>query len=139
MSDRSQSPAFRAAELAAILARHYPDASPYRIASVVAEMQRATRAAKAFAEARCNYDLGDPDDSKSDYARRYKRQENAAARINAMLAWTDISPSRHDETIDRKHGLAAKIVLGGDPRGACGRLIIPGQRGDGWGDGFAIY
>ncbi|OYT68906.1 MAG: hypothetical protein CFK52_14280, partial [Chloracidobacterium sp. CP2_5A] len=34
---------------------------------------------------------------------------------------------------------APRITLGGDPRGPCGRLHIPGLRGDGWGEGFALY
>ena len=34
---------------------------------------------------------------------------------------------------------APAAQLGGDPPGPCARLHIPGQRGDSWGDGFAIY
>lgn len=135
MSARHETPAFRAAELSAILARHYPDATPHSIAEVVAEMQRATRSAKRFAEDQCNFDLGDPDDARSNYARRSKRQDSAEQRINGRLA--------HISLIERctqaVHTEPAKVDLGGDPRGPCGRLHVPGQRGDGWGEGFAIY
>lgn len=116
-------PTFRAAKIAA---------------AVVVEMQRATRSAKAFAEAQCNYDLGDPDDDKSEYARRYKRQANAAARINERLQhhclWAGLPTTKHMPKAN-----AARLELGGDPRGACGRLIVPGLMGDGFGEGFAIY
>jgi hypothetical protein len=33
----------------------------------------------------------------------------------------------------------ARVELGGDPRGACAWLKVPGLEGDGFGDGFGIY
>lgn len=138
MSARHESPAFRAAELAAILARHYPDAASHNIADVVADMQRATRTAKRFAEDQCTFDLGDPDDTRSDYARRSKRQDSAERRINAVLMRAKLYNLRYTGEA-APHAAPAKVDLGGDPRGPCGRLHVPGQRGDGWGDGFAIY
>jgi hypothetical protein len=33
----------------------------------------------------------------------------------------------------------ARVQLGGDARGRCAALLLPGVAGDGWGDGFAIY
>lgn len=133
--NRSNAPAFRAAELAAILARHYPDAPPHLVAEVVGDMQRATRAAVRFATDQCNRDLGDPDDARSEYARRRKREDRAQARINSVLLLPSLNPARSQPMC----GAPATVELGGDPRGPCGRLHVPGQRGDGWGDGFAIY
>jgi len=122
---------FRAAELAALLARHYPAATPDRVAFAVLAMQRAARAAKRFAEDRCNYDLGEARE-----ARRQRREDAAEAAVNAWLASRYLSPA---SAADEAHESPARLALGGDPRGACGRLHIPGQRGDGWGDGFAVY
>lgn len=120
----------RAAELAAILARHCAengdDIQPIMLASVVADMQAAARSAKRIAEHACNY--GYRDDAHE--ARTMKRQDRAQDKINAALANVAcVMPADKRPTIE----------LGGDPRGPCARLHIPGQRGDGWGDGFAVY
>jgi hypothetical protein len=101
MTDKINSSRFRAATLAALLARHYPDATPHRISLVVWQMQAAARSAVAF-----------------------EKQQDA---INKTLA-----------ELPTWHG-SATVKLGGDPRGPCARLEIPGQPGDGFGDGFAIF
>jgi len=138
--NRSQTPAFRAAELAALLARHYPAAPIGAIANTVGDMQRAARAAKRHAEALCSYEWAEA------RAEAWARQENrAAARINyrLSLAALDNLPSeiaRHEPaTLAGKHPAPATVTLGGDPRGPCGQLAIHGQRGDGGDDGCAIY
>ena len=138
--NRSQTPAFRAAELAALLARHYPEASVGAIADIVGDMQRATRAAKHHAEALCSYAWAEAK------AEAWTRQESRAeARLNyrlSLAALDNLPPeiARHEPaTLAGKHPAPATVTLGGDPRGPCGRLAIPGQRGDGWDEGFAIY
>ena len=130
---------YRAATLGALLARHYPAASPHSVGLVVFEMQRATRAAKKFAEDRCNFNLGDSEDPKSAYSRRDRAQDRAAFAITDRLAHPRLIEWEYASAEDTRIAEPAQIELGGDPRGACGRLIIPGQLGDGWGEGFAIY
>ena len=142
--NRSQTPVFRAAELAALLARHYQAAPVGAIAAVVDDMQRAARAAKRHAEALCSYEWAEA------RAPVWTRQESRAAeRINARLARIRLQPvdmpamPPHATGCDgdgyELHPAPASIRLGGDPRGPCGYLSIPGLPGDGWGDGFAIY
>ena len=123
----SNKPAFRAAELAALLARHYPDANPYRIARVVAAMQRAARSAVAWELRRCNEPMTEAQEERG--ARRIARLQDE---INAELIALGHNPQR------RARKDLAVLSLGGDPRGPCARLTIPGQRGGGWGDGFAV-
>jgi hypothetical protein len=103
-------------------------------------MQRATRSARNFETNRCNYPM-----TEAQEARGQNRTANAQARINAMLALTCLfanqpgdAPSR-DERVTGLHPAPATVSLGGDCRGPCGSLQVPGLRGDGWGDGFAIY
>ena len=119
-----QTPAFRAAQLAAILARHYPAANPYHVAKVVSAMQSATRQAKAWEIRRCN----DPMTEKQE-ERGYTRKQKLQEKVNGMLRELGDVPEH------------ACIRLGGDPRGSCGQLIVHGLRGDGIDveDGFAIY
>lgn len=117
----------RSAYLGAVLAAHIAEIgrapNPHRIALVVEDMQRATRAAKGWGVRCCNEAMTEAQQARGD-----ARIDRAALRINdALVALYDGHPST--PTVD----------LGGDPRGPCGRLHIPGQRGDGWGDGFAIY
>jgi hypothetical protein len=119
----------RAAELAVILALYAAERlrppAPHKVASLVCEMQAAARSSKRAAENACNYPM-----SEAQQARAAKREERAQLKINAALA-TLVAPVNPPEL--------PTIELGGDPRGPCARLHIPGQRGDGWGDGFAVY
>lgn len=124
----TQTPAFRAAELAALLVQHAPwqgfeKPQPHHVARTVAMLQRATVAAKHWAERQCNEPIDDAQQARGD-----KRIAKMQAECNVALdvLFGGVVPR-------------CTVKLGGDPRGACGRLHIPGQRGDGWGDGFAIY
>lgn len=118
----------RAAELACILTLYASSVGvavkPHLLADAVAAMQKAARSAKRQAEHACNY--GYRDDAHE--ARAMKRRDREQTRINDMLCAFAASAEAR-----------ATVELGGDPRGPCARLHIPGQRGDGWGEGFAIY
>ena len=124
----SNKPAFRAAELAALLARHYPDANPYRIARVVAAMQTAARASVNWQVRRCNEAMTEAQEERGE-----RRIARMADKINHELSLSGLGRTAAGA------GTNAELSLGGDPRGPCARLTIPGQRGDGWGDGFAVY
>lgn len=124
MATRKES-AHRAAELAVYLARYAPDAPAHHIAKVVTDLQAAARGAKRQAEFECNYGYR----TEVEAERASKRQDRKVDKLNAALA----ALMRDSATP------APTVELGGDPRGPCARLHIPGQRGDGWGDGFAIY
>jgi hypothetical protein len=133
MTVNPESPAFRAATLAAILARHYPDATPHRVALAVDAMQRATRSARNFETNRCNYPM-----TEAQEARGQNRTAKAQAAINATLGDFTLYPAANPHRFP-EHVSPATVSLGGDCRGPCGSLVVPGLRGDGWGDGFAIY
>ena len=124
----------RSAYLGAILATYAAkcgaEPNPHRIARVVEDMQRATRSAKRAAENACNYPQ-----TEAQTARIAKREDKANEAINAALR--ELIQAGDKPSGD--YAYAPTVDLGGDPRGACGRLHIPGQRGDGWGEGFAIY
>ena len=127
-SDSFRSDPERAAQLAVYLAQYLHPLSnppaPGLIARTVVAMQKAARSAKRSEEALCNYDYGAGATEK-----RHARMAKAVAKLNADL-----------NALAASAGLSAPTVtLGGDPRGSCGTLHIPGQPGDGWGDGFAIY
>lgn len=113
-----QSATFRAAELGAVLARHHASLTPHHAALLVASMQSAARTAKNWEVRRCNEPMSE-EQEESGHARLQRLQDG----INAKLAEVG----------------TATVSLGGDPRGPCARLAIPGERGDGWGDGYAIY
>ena len=135
-SDSFRSDPERAAQLAVYLAIHAQKRgvtpAPGLIARTVVAMQKAARSAKRAAEYACSYPV-----TEAQEARAEKRAARDTARLNSelramvgnMAAWgaTDGFPT---------------VTLGGAPRGSCrscGTLHIPGQPGDGWGDGFAIY
>ena len=129
-SDNFRSDPERAAQLAVYLAIHSQKCgvtpAPGLIARTVVAMQKAARSAKRAAENACTYPV-----TPEGVLRAARKQERQQETLNAGL--------RHMG----QHGAAADSVptveLGGDPRGSCGRLLIPGQPGDGWGGGFAIY
>lgn len=126
----TKSDATRAAELGALLARHYPDASSHCVGLAVREMQGAARTAVAWETRCCNVPMSEADDDRG-RARLAKLQD----RLNATLAHTYLHPIGEPAPLDSP----ARLSLGGDPRGACAYLTVPGLQGDGWGDGFAIY
>ncbi len=129
-SDSYRSDPERAAQLAVYIAVHSAACgmtpAPGRIARVVVAMQKAARGAERQAEYACSYPV-----SEAQAARIEKRQAREVARLNAELA-AMVGP-------DYVAVMAPTVTLGGDLRGSCGTLHIPGQSGDGWGDGFAIY
>ena len=116
----------RAAELALHIADYAFGcgftAKPHLVADLVVAMQKSARAAKRWAEIYCSYPTTDKQQRLAE-----SREKRETARINGALAgmFTPHEPPT--------------IELGGDPRGPCARLHLPGQRGDGWGEGFAIY
>lgn len=118
----------RGAEIGALLMVHalgptVPSSqrpSYFIIGKLVARMRAYTRQAKKAAENACNYNLSER--TEKTYANRRDRHE---IEINSALKDWGLTHIRFE--------------LGGDPRGPCGRLHIEGMRGDGWGDGFAIY
>ena len=122
----------RAATLAILLSSHYPRGGAYRIARLVYDMQAAARSAKSWEERRCSYPMDEATESRGN-----RRIERTQARINVVLASQGLEPS--DPLEGLKHENPARIELGGDPRGPCGTLHIPGLRGDGFGDGFGVY
>lgn len=100
----------RAAELSAIIARLNPNKPEFQIARAVVALQSIARSQKRAAENLCNVP-----DYQETYDARTKRNHKKAA---AILA--DILPG-------------ARMKLGGDPRGCCAHLYIPGVPGDSWG------
>lgn len=128
-SNTFRSDPLRAAQLAALLAVHSAECgmipAPHRIAATVIAMQKAARAAKRWAETECSYPTTEKQQRLAQ-AREARDTANITAELRAMVTV---------QSADK----APTIELGGDPRGPCARLHIPGQRGDGWGDGFAIY
>jgi len=129
----SKSDPKRAAELGALLARHYPEASIHCVGLAVREMQGAARTAVAWEVKRCNVPMSEVQEIAGS-TRLVRLQQ----RINTILAYAPLHlmPAESGAVA---HDNPAWIKLGGDPRGACARLIVPGLDGDGLGDGFAIY
>ena len=123
----------RAAELACILTQYAASVGatvkPHLLADTVAAMQKAARAAKRWAEIDCSYPTTDKQQRLAE-----SRERRETARLNGMLA-AIVEHGTHGATAPN----FPHVELGGDPRGPCARLHIPGQRGDGWGEGFAIY
>ena len=112
----------RTGELCATLARAFPEARPGPLAVAVLAAQRAARTAKRRAEFACSFDEGEALATKRD-----KREMRACVTISEALA---------------RAGVPGVIVsLGGDPRGPCGYLQVPGLPGDGWAQdrGFPLY
>ena len=124
----------RAAELAAILAHKYPYCRPVMVARVIVEAVKLARYAKSRAELECSYPM-----TEENINRAARRMERAAAKVNHDLASAIYGAelSRHDaETAIN----TPRCEFGGDPRGCCGKLVVPGMDGDGWGrDGFPLY
>ena len=112
----------RAAVLAALLARAYPNASTYGVACTVQLLQKVAKAHKASAVRECNFPMTEEQQTRED-----RRLSRLVANVDAQFA-----------TMGETDGVVS-WRFGGDPRGPCAALLIAGERGDGWGDGFAIY
>lgn len=124
---------YRAATLGAYLARYYPDARPHMIGRIVYEMQQAARAAVAWETKRCNVPMTEKQE-EAGAARLSKLQDG----LNASLVDLWAFPMDEDGNPFPEF-VPASVSLGGDPRGPCASLTIPGERGDGFGEGFAVY
>jgi len=128
----------RAAELGAILARAYPMAAPHLIGHAVAVMRAKARWSKQAETNRCNYGFSDKQQARHDRA-----ETRAQDACNDALVDVAACGLEHDPVTGKRSVPAAdrcsRVELGGDPRGPCARLHIPGLAGDGWGDGFAVY
>lgn len=109
----------RACELTALIARACPDQPAHLIATRVAHLQRIARQAKAICERQCNGYHHEEDETRDN-----KRIDGLRRRAQALAA--DFCTS-------------ATVRLGGDPRGPCCRIKIPGQPGDGWDRGAGEY
>lgn len=129
----SKSDPKRAAELGALLARHYPEASIHCVGLAVREMQGAARTAVAWEVKRCNVPMSEVEDERG-----RERLERLQGRLNAMLDHAKLHAHPVGEPAPMEQ--PARVKLGGDPCGACAFLEVPGLRGDGFGDDyFAIY
>ena len=117
----------RAAELAALIARH-STLPPHQIAAHVLHLQRIARQAVTIATNLCNIP-----DYQETFARRAAKLREYANKICAEIGNATV-PNR---------GCWSEV--GGDPRGPCLRLLIEGERGDGWGadnegqGSYAVY
>ena len=122
----------RSAYLGAVLAAHAiangQTANPFWISLAVEDMQRGTRAARRWATNLCNYSFTEAQEARG-FRRINRLQHDTMTQLDKATGWHPPLASN----------LRAVVEFGGDPRGPCGRLHIPGQRGDGWGEGFAIY
>lgn len=123
MPDMENDSRYRAASLGALLGRHYPNTTAHRIAKAVYDMQQAAKKAVAWEVRRCNYPMTERQDDAG-----HDRLQRLQDSLNKALEDCGANSAGH-----------ATVSLGGDPRGPCARLSIPGQSGDGWGDGYAIY
>jgi hypothetical protein len=119
----------RAVILAQFLALHAqsPNVNPYAIAAIVERLQKAARGTVARLTKACNYPITEREQENIDAW--IKRQETA---LNATL----------ESEFANKYGVEPPTVsMGGDPRGPCVFLKIPGRKGDGWDSdaGFGVY
>jgi hypothetical protein len=125
----------RTGELCAILARRFPRAFPPRLARAVVAAQKAALRAKAMETRRCNVPM-----SEEEGERAQRSMGRSAHKVTMALAEAcDIDFSDPGVPV-------LAVVLGGDPRGACGYLRIRGAcggwaRSDGWDpeSGFPLY
>ena len=127
MTDRSQTPAFRAAELAATLALHCPNTPVYRLARMVTDLQAIAKTAKRHAERMC---------SDAAYVERWSDPETGEDKRRKRFTEAVSAALKNLDTDSRK---LVSVTHSGDPRGAVVHMHIKGLSGDGWGNGFAIY
>lgn len=119
----------RATVLAVLLANYANGkANPYHLAAIVGRLQAAARMAHRKAENACNAPMTEAQTVRDD-----AWHDKTQATINQIL----------EAEFVNKHNLptAPTVSLGGDPRGPCAYLKIPGVVADGWDRdaGFAIY
>jgi hypothetical protein len=107
------------------------------VALAVREMQGAARTAVAWEVKRCNVPMREGEDERGT-----ARLERLEGRLNATLAHAKLHAHPTVEELHKRCApmeTPARLSLGGDPRGACAWLKVPGLEGDGFGDGFGIY
>lgn len=114
----------RACQLAILLSKAPGAPSANIIADLVIRAQKIARAAKRHGENQCNFPM-----TEEQIARADKRIANQAKKLNADFALVFLG--REKPSIEAE---------GGDPRGPCAYLFIPGTQGDSLHDkGLAIY
>ena len=84
----------RAAELGALLARHYPSAAPHTIAQVVFDMQRAAKRAVAWELRCCNEPM-----TEELEAAGHGELRKAEDTINARLRWATLEPFEGGQSV----------------------------------------
>jgi len=126
-----QDSAFRAAQLATIIARAYPAAYPHHIACAVVALRRTAAAAKRHATNLCNSPLTEQQENRAE-----NRIGHLVTRATELM---NLCAEQRDPAAETPPSY--KITTGGDPRGACAWLKIDGIEADGWDreTGFAIY
>lgn len=134
----------RTGELCAVLMRRFPLARPHLLGKAVADAQRAALTAKRASEHACNYAEDD-----AAYDRRSRRQDRKAAKLTTALY--EACGLMENLQAVLVAGLPVPppvmtVVLGGDPRGPCGWLLVNDENGkpmpgDGWAAaaGFGLY
>lgn len=135
MTDITITPKFRAAYLGALLQRKFPDATPHVIATLVHAMQDAAAQAVDY-ETRCGN--GTLDAINNIHIGSSLRRKLGTVNCKLRLLQMEISNPTLAElltSVSTPPSPVARIEL----RGSCASLLIAGERGDGWGDGFAIY
>lgn len=106
-------PEFNAIQLAAILARKAPDASPYVVALDAAKLYGLSRQIAALAVVDCNSGMT---------VRQERRREKMMELVATIAGWYDLSS-----------------MCSGDPRGYVVRVFGEGVPGNsGWGEGYGI-
>lgn len=108
----------RASYLSVVLARVAPQAGPGTIAKAVWAMQVCAKSHKRDAELACNEPRTEEQEKRAE-----RRLANHALAANQYLA--ECGPTVSTVT----------LVFGGDPRGACGWMLVEG----GPSDGYAIF
>lgn len=116
--------AYLSAVICAALAKAGAPINPVAVERAVIACQVAAAAAKRWSENCCNYPMTEAQQARGDL-----RIERLADKAQAAL----------DEAGHPQFPGLFKVEIGGDPRGPCGQLIIAGERGDGFGPGYAIY
>jgi hypothetical protein len=124
----------RAATLAALLARHYPDAPLLAVISTVEALRTAARSALNYELRRCNSGMSERGEEA--WRQRLDREE---ARLNDTLTHSLLRSPAYDGDRGPLHNQPVTVKLGGDPRGPCAYLTVPGQHGDSGGCGYAVY
>jgi len=129
-SNMNASKAYEFASLGVVLSRMSPDAAPHVIGLAADLLTAASGGMQRAAVMECNGCGARYGESNESFSRRQADWERATARV--------------EKSARKKIASAAELLgvpvdrfqAGGDPRGACLRII--GVERNGWGDGYAI-